>query len=277
MSTYREILTTARNYLKQHAIADADVDAWYLLAHVFGISRAEFYLHTEDEVSGTQAKAYMELIRQRAKHIPLQLITGKQEFMGLEFEVSSDVLIPRQDTEVLVEEALKVCNQKSVLDMCTGSGCIIISLAKLSNLTKAVGVDISEKALKVARKNAAKHKQNVEFIQSNLFDNIKGEYDVVVSNPPYIPTEDIKNLMPEVRDHEPIMALDGDQDGLSFYRRIALQVKNHLNPNGYIMMEIGYNQGKEVVDILQKAGFYDVKIIKDLSGMDRVVSGRYMS
>lgn len=274
MSTFREILLTARNYLKQHAIADADADAWYLLAHVFGISRADFYLHSEDEVVETKLEMFRKLIEKRAKHIPLQLITGTQEFMGLGFDVTSDVLIPRQDTEVLVEEVLKVCNQKSVIDMCTGSGCIIISLAKYQDLKKAVGVDLSEKALKVAAKNATKHNLNVEFIQSNLFDNIDGVYDVVVSNPPYIPTEEIRNLMPEVRDHEPIMALDGDKDGLAFYRRIAIQVKDHLSQNGYIFLEIGYNQGLEVKEILQTAGFDDVEVLKDLCGLDRVVFGR---
>lgn len=274
MSTFREILMTAKDYLKQHEVADADVDAWYLLAHVFRINRADYYLHCDDEVLESQVQTYMQLVSQRAKHIPLQHITGTQEFMGLEFEVTSDVLIPRQDTEILVEEVLKVCNQKSVLDMCTGSGCIIISLAKLGNIAKAVGVDLSEKALQVAKRNAAKHKLNVEFIQSNLFDHIDGVFDIVVSNPPYIPTEEIQNLMPEVRDHEPVMALDGDQDGLTFYRRITSEAKKHLSRNGYLFFEIGYNQGRDVTEILEKAGFTDIKIIKDLSGLDRVVFGR---
>ena len=274
MSTFGEILRTAGNYLKQHAIADADVDAWYLLVHVFGINRADFYLHRDEKAPKIQEEAYMELIGQRAKHIPLQLITGTQEFMGLEFDVTSDVLIPRQDTEVLVEEVLKVCNQTSVLDMCTGSGCIIISLAKLGNIRKAVGADLSDKALKIAEKNAEKHNIKVEFIRSNLFEKIEGVYDIVVSNPPYIPSGEIKGLMPEVRDHEPIMALDGDQDGLAFYRRIAEEGKDHLKENGTIFLEIGYNQAQDVKEILQNAGFGDIKIRKDLSGLDRVVSGR---
>jgi len=274
MSTYREILMTAKEYLKQHEIADADVDAWYLLTHVFRINRADYYLHCDGKVSESQVETYMQLVQQRAQHIPLQYITGTQEFMGLEFDVTVDVLIPRQDTEILVEEVLKVCNQKSVLDMCTGSGCIIISLAKLGNIAKAVGVDLSEKALRIARKNAAKHKLNVEFIQSNLFDCIEGDYDIIVSNPPYIPSEEIPYLMPEVRDHEPIMALDGDQDGLTFYRRITSEAQKYLSRNGYLFYEIGYNQGREVKEILEKAGFTDIKIVKDLSGLDRVVFGR---
>jgi len=274
MTTYREALQAARSYLKQHKIADADVDAWYLLAYVFGINRAEYILQGEKPIPENDYKRYMELVEQRAMHIPLQHITGTQEFMGLEFDITEDVLIPRQDTESLVEEVLKVCEGKIVLDMCTGSGCIIISLAKLSNVLKAVGVDISENALSVAEKNANKHKVEVELIQSNLFENVEGAFDIIVSNPPYIPTGEIDRLMPEVRDHEPLTALDGAVDGLLFYRQITVALKNHLKKNGYIFFEIGYDQGSEVSEILQKEGFYDITIKKDLSGQDRVVFGK---
>jgi len=274
MTTYREALQAARSYLKQHKIADADVDAWYLLAYVFGINRAEYILQGAKPVSENEYKRYMELVEQRAMHIPLQHITGTQEFMGLEFDITEDVLIPRQDTETLVEEVLKVCEGKIVLDMCTGSGCIIISLAKLSNVLKAVGVDISEKALSVAEKNACKHKVEVELIQSNLFENVEGAFDIIVSNPPYIPTSEIDRLMPEVRDHEPLTALDGAADGLLFYHKITAVLKTHLKKNGYIFFEIGYDQGSEVSKILQKEGFYDITIKKDLSGQDRVVFGK---
>ncbi|HWT26894.1 MAG TPA: peptide chain release factor N(5)-glutamine methyltransferase [Mobilitalea sp.] len=274
MSTYKELLQTARIYLKEHEIADANVDAWYLLTHVFHISRAEFFLHGEDTVSVEDEKQYNRLLELRAKHIPLQYITGSQEFMGLEFDVTEDVLIPRQDTEILVEQVLKICDKKSVLDMCTGSGCIIISLAKLGGISRAVGSDISEKALNVATMNAKKHMVNIEFIQSDLFDKVNGTYDIVVSNPPYIPTEVIKGLMPEVKDHEPYAALDGSNDGLLFYRRITKEAKEYLNKDGFIFFEIGYNQGREVQEILQKEGFTDVKVTKDLSGLDRVVSGK---
>jgi release factor glutamine methyltransferase len=228
MITYREMLQTARSYLIQHDIADADVDAWYLLAHVFGLKRAEFMLHREEPVPEDSYRLYFELVEKRASHIPLQHITGTQDFMGLEFHVNREVLIPRQDTETLVEEVLKVCAGKSVLDMCTGSGCIIISLAKLGSLSKAAGADISSGALEVAAENADKNKVKVEFIQSDLFDRVEGTYDIIVSNPPYIPTGEIPGLMPEVRDHEPITALDGDADGLMFYRRIASFLKEHL-------------------------------------------------
>ncbi len=274
MSTLRELLQTAREYLTQRDIADANVDAWYLLAHVFRINRTDYYLNGEASVAEDKEKAYMELVELRGRHVPLQLLTGTQEFMGLEFEVTSDVLIPRQDTEVLVEEALKVCNNKSVLDMCTGSGCIIISLAKLGHVKSAVGVDISAKALSVATKNAQKHNVTIEFLQSDLFDQVEGKFDIIVSNPPYIPTGDIPKLMPEVRDHEPILALDGDADGLAFYRRITKSAMEHLEDQGYLIMEIGYNQGAEVMELLQKAGFQDIQIKKDLSGLDRVAIGR---
>lgn len=274
MSTYREMLLYGKEYLKQHDIADADVDSWYLLAHVCGINRAEYLLRSDDIVPEKECITYIELLKKRGSHIPLQLITGVQDFMGLEFIISSDVLIPRQDTENLVLEVLKVCEGKSVLDMCTGSGCIIISLAKLGSLKRAVGVDISEKALNIALKNARQHKVKVELIESDLFNNIEGIYDIIVSNPPYIPTKDIESLMIEVKEHEPIIALDGDEDGLLFYKRIGDKIKDHLARNGYIFLEIGFDQGLAVTKILEKAGIKDVKVVKDLSGFDRVVYGR---
>lgn len=274
MSTYGEMLLYGKEYLKQHDIADADVDSWYLLAHVCGLNRAEYLLRRDEIVAEEDYKLYTRLLKKRGAHIPLQLITGIQEFMGLEFHVTSDVLIPRQDTENLVLEVLKLCEGKTVLDMCTGSGCIIVSLAKLGSLKKAVGVDISEKALRIALKNAEQHKVNVEFIESNLFTNVEGMYDIIVSNPPYIPTKDIEQLMVEVKDHEPIIALDGDKDGLSFYKRIGNEINKYLAPKGYIFLEIGYDQGLAVTEILENAGIEDIKVVKDLSGLDRVVYGR---
>jgi release factor glutamine methyltransferase len=274
MSTYRELLQTAREILKQHEIADADVDAWYLLVHVFGIKRTDFLLHGDHVVAESEGKRFLSLIKERAAHIPLQHITGTQEFMGLEFEVNEDVLIPRQDTETLVEEVLKECNGKSVLDMCTGSGCIIISLAKLGRLQRAVGVDISEKALLIASKNAERHKVEIEYIQSDLFGKLDGSYDIIVSNPPYIPTGEIGALMPEVKDHDPLLALDGTEDGLEFYRRIISEAKNFLTQNGWIFFEIGHEQGADVKQLLDKEGFMEIRIKKDLSGHDRVVTAR---
>ncbi len=274
MNTYKQLLQTGRELLKQQKIADADVDAWYLLAHVFNMKRTDLLLKGDQPVEEEAGSRYLELIHQRAAHIPLQHLLGTQEFMGLEFEVNEDVLIPRQDTEVLVEEILKYGNGRSVLDMCTGSGCIIISLAKLGSLGHAVGVDLSEKALAVAARNADKHMVKVELLQSNLFDRVNGHFDIIVSNPPYIPSGDIEDLMPEVKDFEPRMALDGSDDGLKFYRSITQAAKEHLNPNGLIFYEIGYNQGEAVKLILMEEGFTDVMIKKDLSGLDRVVAAR---
>ncbi len=272
MSTYKELLQSARRILQEQKIVDADVDAWYLLSYVLGINRTDFLLHSNKIAEDDECIRYMELVSVRADHVPLQYITGTQEFMGLEFTVTPDVLIPRQDTEILVEEVLKICDGKAVLDMCTGSGCIIISSAKLRRPVKAVGVDISKQALKVAAENAVRHGVEVELINSDLFERVEGYYDIIVSNPPYIPTEDINELMPEVKNHEPVLALDGDKDGLSFYRQIIAGAMKHLNSNGRLLFEIGYNQGSEVRDILISEGFTDVIIKKDLSGLDRVVT-----
>lgn len=274
MGTYKELLQTAQVMLKSQDIADADIDAWYLLAHVFNIKRIDLLLHGDTPVSAEASSRYLELVQKRADHIPLQYIMGTQEFMGLEFEVTPDVLIPRQDTEMLVEEVLKLCSGKSVLDMCTGSGCIIVSTAKLGNPLKAVGVDISYKALEIAERNANKHGVRVEFLQSDLFDQVEGSYDIIVSNPPYIPTEDIMQLMTEVKDHEPMAALDGSGDGLKFYRLITEKLYKHLPVDGIILFEIGYNQGEAVKQILLEEGFTDINIKKDLSGLDRVVTAR---
>lgn len=274
MSTYKELLQTAREMLKQQEIEDADLDAWYLMSHVFNIKRTDLFIRGDAAAPTMESEVYLSLVEKRAAHIPLQQITGTQEFMGLEFDVNENVLIPRQDTEILVEEVLKFCEGKEVLDMCTGSGCIIVSLAKLGKLKKASGADISEKALTVAAKNAVKHNVDIEYIRTNLFEQVVGSYDIIVSNPPYIPTAEINNLMPEVKDHEPVLALDGTEDGLAFYRIISSEAKHFLKENGYIFYEIGHNQGEDVRQILIKEGFVDVKVKKDLSGLDRVVSAR---
>lgn len=276
MSTYKELLQTAKKMLLEQEIPDADLDAWYLMTYVFNINRTDYLLHGNKEVGEKEAVRYLSYVDERARHIPLQHLTGTQEFMGLEFDVSKEVLIPRQDTEILVEEILKICEGKSVLDMCTGSGCIIISLAKLGNLESAYGADLSEQALAIAKRNAAKLGATVEFEQSDLFQQIKKSFDIIVSNPPYIRTSVIEELMPEVKDHEPHLALDGSDDGLKFYRSIAVRAKEHLNKKGYLFFEIGYDQGNDVKHILQKEGYADIIIKKDLSGLDRIVCARFI-
>lgn len=274
MSTYKELLLTAREFLKKNGIADADLDAWYLLTHVFGINRADFFMHGDEAASKDKTLHYNELVNKRASHIPLQYLTGTQEFMGLEFEVNENVLIPRQDTELLVEEILKICKDKSVLDVCTGSGCIIISLYKLGSIKNAVGTDISQKALQVANINAKKNNADVKFIQSDLFEKVVGNYDIIVSNPPYIRTGELISLMPEVKDHEPRQALEAGLSGLIFYERIINNLDRYLNSGGYVFFEIGYDQGEAVKGILLEAGFIDIHVKKDFNDLDRIVYAR---
>lgn len=276
MSSYKKLLEAAKKQLRESRITDADTDAWLLMEYVFGISRARYYMCSDNEVSEDNALRFSELVKLRAMHFPLQYITGVQEFAGLEFEVNKDVLIPRQETELLVEEVLKVCDGKECLDMCCGSGCIIISIARLGRPGRLVAADISERALILAKRNAIKHKVDIEFIQSDLFSAVDGSFDIIVSNPPYIPSDEIKNLMPEVREHEPRLALDGMKDGLEFYRRIAASSGRHLKKGGHVFFEIGYNQAEAVGKILTAAGFCDLHVKKDLSGNDRIVSARWL-
>ncbi len=276
MKTLEDALKAGRELLKEKNIADGDLDAWYLLSYSFQISRAEYLLHPITTISTEQYNHYIELIRKRSNHYPLQYIIGEQEFMGLTFHVSEEVLIPRQDTEILVEEVLKVAKGKEVLDMCTGSGCIIISLAKLGDIKRAVAVDISEGALAIAKRNAADLRANVEFIQSDLYSHVDEKFDIIVSNPPYIPSNEISVLMNEVKNHEPRIALDGKSDGLYFYQSIIKGLSRYLKQGGYVFFEIGYNQGREVCELLAEKGITDIKIRKDLAGLDRIVSGRYM-
>jgi release factor glutamine methyltransferase len=267
-------LTTGIKALEEAKIEEAKLDAWYLLEYYFHITRAEYLMYPEREITNLQMKEYESLINTRSNNIPLQHITGEQEFMGLNFMVSPAVLIPRQDTEVLVEEVMKVAQNKDVLDLCTGSSCIITSLAKLCTLNKAVGTDISEEALKIARKNINNHHVNVTLLQGDLFESVRDTFDIIVSNPPYIPTRDIEELMPEVKNHEPYIALDGKEDGLYFYRRIIKESLEYLRSDGQIYFEIGYDQGPSIANLLDDSGYKDVRIIKDLAGLDRVVSAR---
>ena len=272
--TYREAMDLGEKVLKMADIADAKVDAWLLLEMVCKIDRNFYYLHLEDDLSEEQVSGYEIALKKRAEHIPLQYIVGETEFMGLRFKVNSSVLVPRQDTETLVEEALKVIEPgMKVLDLCTGSGCIIISI--LHNIMNVEGdaVDISRQALNVAIENAKLNDVVVNFERSDLFDNVTGTYDVIVSNPPYIPTAQVLKLMPEVQNFEPMEALDGKEDGLFFYRRIIQECGAYLKENGRILFEIGHDQGVMVSGMLRAAGFKNVTIKKYLSGNDRVVSG----
>lgn len=286
MMTLKSLLAEGREVLTAAQIADADIDAWLLLQYVTGINRMMYLMEPDKSVSNEDTLAYHEVIARRATHYPLQYITHTQEFMGLDFYVDERVLIPRQDTEVLVEMALEFLKDgMTVLDMCTGSGCILISLASNRRLTSGLGVDLSEGALEVAQKNArANGFDQLQWIQSSLFEAFENDLDksdklqvdVIVSNPPYIESEVIPTLMPEVRAHEPMMALDGFEDGLYFYREITANAPAYLKNKGYLLFEIGYNQGEAVADLMRMTGFVNIQIKKDLAGLDRVVYGQWI-
>lgn len=261
--------------LKDSGIEEYQLDAWYLLEYVTGISKASYYGDPNRELSAAQAEEYRKCIEKRSERIPLQHITGVQEFMGHEFFVNEHVLIPRQDTEILVEHALdKVEDGKKVLDMCTGSGCILLSILKRYQV-QGTGADISSEALQVAERNR-KHLAlpQVEWLQSDLFEKIEEKYDVIVSNPPYIQTGVIESLQEEVRLHDPYIALDGKEDGLYFYRRIIEDAKAYLEDGGWLLFEIGYDQAEAVSMLMQTQGYEEIEVIRDLAGLDRVVKGK---
>lgn len=282
--TYRDAVRYAAQILKQSDIENADYDALELFLYVADMDRTRYLINATDELKKDILKKYLDAVAKRAHHVPLQHIIGFSYFYGKKYKVNEHVLVPRQDTEVLVEEVMKLTDSTSrVLDMCTGSGCIIISLASLGHTTTkkhgAVGVDISKEALEVAEYN--KELNNVPFVElveSNMFNGLKtGEalYDVIVSNPPYIPSKEISNLDDEVKLHDPILALDGDEDGLRFYRIITDKARDYLEKGGYLCYEIGYDQAQAVSDILVSCGYNDINVIKDLAGLDRVVLARY--
>lgn len=277
MKTYKDALEYGKQRLLECEIEDANLDAWLLLEYVSGISRSWYFVHEDEEISENEIEKYQMLIEKRRKHIPLQQLTKEAYFYGMKFFVNENVLIPRQDTEVLVEQVLNLSKGKEklkLLDMCTGSGCILLAL--LANLKQAsgTGVDLSEKALEVAQKNGRELGIEVSWIQSNLFDKVSGSYDIIVSNPPYIETSVIEGLMDEVKLYEPRMALDGTEDGLFFYREITMQAGKYLKNNGILAFEIGYNQGKAVSEFMKENGYKEVQVLQDLAGLDRVVTGR---
>lgn len=291
--TYREALHRAGSVLSAAGVPDADVDARLLLEFCCGSDLAFLLAHGGDEMPSTEFDAFWKLAEKRKKRIPLQQLTGEQEFCGISFRVNEHVLIPRQDTETLVEEALKRVSIVSsasivsdagtdghvrVLDLCTGSGCVLISILKLGERygISGVGSDVSDEVLALAEENAKRAgvSGRAEIVRSDLFENISGKFDIITSNPPYIRTADIDGLMEEVRDHEPHLALDGGADGLDFYRRITGKAPEYLNKGGWLLFEIGADEGRDVSGILRKNGFSSVETVKDLGGNDRVVLGQ---
>lgn len=299
--TLQTLLTYGREQLKRKGSPEPELDAKYLLLEAFCTDMVHFLMNRSQELPQNSrveemTARYREMIAQRGRRIPLQQILGTQEFMGFSFYVNRHVLIPRQDTETLVELVLREHpgNGEAVLDLCTGSGCIALSLALKGSYGKICAVDLSREALKVAEKN--KHKlldedmqDKVEFLEGDLFaalekrEGLKDEkmpkkregseekFDLLVSNPPYIPTNVIAGLEPEVRDYEPRMALDGSEDGLAFYRRIAAESGPYINDGAFLYLEIGWDQGEAVKKILQEAGFSQVRIVQDACKNDRVV------
>lgn len=272
--TYCEAVAAGEKILNNVGISDSRIDSWLLLEMACRIDRNFYYMHMDEEMTSEQIEEFKSLLKKRGEHIPLQYITGEQEFMGLTFHVNSHVLIPRQDTETLVEEALKLAKPgMKIMDMCTGSGCILISILKNVKDTSGCGFDISKQAINVAKENAKLNEVVADFEKSDLFEHVTERYDMIVSNPPYIKTDEIVKLMPEVSEFEPVQALDGKEDGLFFYRKIIKECRDYLNPGGYVLFEIGYDQGEDVSGMMKYAGFLNVHVVKDLARNDRVVIG----
>ena len=276
--TYRELFEYGKKQLEDAGIEEAALDARLLLEYICHTDRNALLVHGDSVRSNLEEQFYRMVIEKRAQRIPLQHITGQQEFMGLTFKVNEHVLIPRQDTEILVEEAMRYLSDgMRILAICTGSGCILLSLLKYSNECEGLGVDISDDALAVARENAQNLGLETEFRHSDLLEKVEGKFDMIVSNPPYIETTVIDTLMPEVREHEPMLALDGREDGLYFYRRIVEQCTSYMTRGARLFFEIGYDQGEAVKDMMIHKGFCEVEIIKDYAGLDRVVTGCWNS
>ena len=299
--TNRELLDSGIARLEEAGIEDAETDARILFEYVTGMDRGALLVIGDEEAEGARER-YTALIAERAAHKPVQHITGMADFMGLRFMVDENVLVPRFDTEFLVEEMMReVGDGSSVLDMCTGSGCILLSLMRYKNGIKGVGADISAAALDIARRNEElifgsqvtkssgefglhnpekavyQVHDNAEWILSDMFEGVTGTFDFIVSNPPYIKTGVIEELMPEVREHEPLTALDGGDDGLGFYRVIASEAPAYLNRHGRLYLEIGFDEAEAVVKLLRESGFTEVEALKDYAGNFRVIKARVLA
>ena len=287
--TLFHLLAEGTGELERSGDPDAQTDARQLLLAAFHLDMTHFLLDRMQEMEENDSTAsctalFRNMIEKRKKRVPVQQILNSQDFMGLTFYVNEHVLIPRQDTETLVELVLDEQKDRTqrLLDLCTGTGCIAVSLAVKGGYAFVAATDISEEALKVARRNAKELTdgspgQRVEFFRGDLFAALDAaeKFDIITANPPYIPTEVIGTLEPEVREHEPMLALDGSDDGLLFYRRLAAEAGNYLNADGAVYLEIGYDQGAAVSGLLKEAGFKEVRVCKDLAGKDRVVCGTW--
>ena len=281
----REIITVATNRFQQEGCLDPKLDAELLMMHMLHVDRSWFFTHAADPLSDETCEDYFKLVDRRASGIPVQYIIGSQEFMGLRFYVDESVLIPRQDTELLVETALEelktmkkpALGSLEVLDLCTGSGAIAVSLGYYDSRIKVTATDISPAALKTAKKNAGGYNLNINFQEGDLWEAIgynekkqkgKKQFDMICSNPPYIPSDVIPGLMREVKDHEPMLALDGGQDGMDLYRRIFEKAGWFLKSQGVMLLEIGHDQGELITALAEEHGF-TCEVLKDLAGHDR--------
>ncbi len=282
-ATIFECMKWAEQYLVDTGRLDAGIDSKLLMKHILGFDDTKLLLERGKIIGEEVKQQYENMVKKRGEGIPLQHLTLSQEFMGIDFIVSPDVLIPRQDTETLVEEIIKEAkenNYKTAIDIGTGSGCISISLATYINDISICAIDISQQALDIASQNIQLHDmgKRIKLIKSNVFESYdkNNKVDIIVSNPPYISKSDVETLMVEVIGHEPRIALTDEGDGLAFYRKISEEGMDYLNKGGMIAYEIGYDQGKAVCDILDKLGYSNIKLIPDLTGKDRVVTAKWI-
>ena len=273
----REVLKQGIEKLKENNIEDASLKAKMLLSEILEMKKEYLIVHEEEILDEPDINTFFEKIDRLVNNEPIQYILNRQDFMGLNLYVDSNVLIPQPDTEILVEEVIALANEKEnlkILDMCTGSGAIAISLAKYIKNSNVYATDISENALEIAKDNSLKNITDITFIHSDVFENVKeNEFDFIVSNPPYIETDVIKTLSKEVQ-NEPHIALDGGEDGLYFYRKISKEAFDFLKQDGYLAFEIGYNQREAVENLLRENGYKKIYSKKDLGGNDRIVIGQ---
>lgn len=277
----KELIKFGSERLQSEDIEAYDSDAKLLAMHVLDIRYSDLIMKYMDEVSFEDEEKYKELIEKRASHYPCQYITGEQEFMGYTFATSEEVLIPRPETELLVEKAISLADTKksvSALDMCTGSGCIGISFMRYrkeqGHSDEVTLVDISDYAISLATKNNKLNSTNCNIIKSNLFVEVTGKYDIIMSNPPYIRSADIEELMSDVKVYEPRLALDGMEDGLYFYKAIIKEARNYLHEDGVLLFEIGCDQYEDIRRLLVDNLYEDIELIKDYAGLDRIVKAR---
>lgn len=275
MKTRIEAYKDAVRVLQQAGIQDAATDALRLMEKFCHCGRNDLYVHEKVALSPEEERMLEQALAKREQHIPVQYITEEQEFMGLPFYVNESVLIPRQDTEILVEEVLKYLSDgMEILDLCTGSGCILLSLLASNQKCHGIGGDISGAALQVAKRNMEQQKVlNAVWIESNLFEKVNSQFNIIVSNPPYIKSSVIETLMPEVKDYEPVLALDGKEDGCYFYEKICRDAPRFLKPGGMLFFEIGYDEADTVRVMMQESGLKEITVKKDYSGLDRVIYG----